>query len=578
MKIVHLVTVIVILFLIVGLDVPSLSAQGPAGWVIDGDTVYIDDDNAYLSATPHTLHRDGWVEFELMSKQWSGYIDVVWGLPLGTGVKVSHPQKWATNVDHPVSEVQVSQQQYSQRFNDILSYQPLGWASGEQPDLGNRNNTYLIKLELGQQGGNITYLNIAFNSYVQHNATSATFTGNYDARQIVTTHSYYDDWTAWNPPPIVTVNYTYAGVDQWHVVQLDAAISEDVTYKVRCWVDIPEKLGGFTVKYVWAIKPRAETIQQAHQNEHLYVLDPWLSGGWQYRKIIPITNSTGAGTNYQVPVTVYKSGTGDSTGVVKLNDHCTNFPLDLTFTDDDGTTELWHWYETNVGSNSTYRAYWINVTDDLGSNRNITIYYGKSGGSSSYMNADLTFLFHDDFPGSSLNTSKWTGDTGSASVASGELTYSSSLAWQSIYGPTMTGASTAMKTMGYLYGSGGFGLTANQPASAYTWHPSSKYILTAATTNSNWTMGSYHIQDILVRYGTNAAFYQDAVQVQASPRTDSMTSGTIKCYVSVYNYYHKLDWILARKYVYPEPVVGTAYSEETAPPSAVGFSWGQIIG
>lgn len=47
--------------------------------IIDGDTVYINNDNVYLSAYPHTLSESGYVYFNLTSKHFSGDIDFCFG-------------------------------------------------------------------------------------------------------------------------------------------------------------------------------------------------------------------------------------------------------------------------------------------------------------------------------------------------------------------------------------------------------------------------------------------------------------------------------------------------------------------
>jgi len=56
--------------------IPSVTTA--SDWIIDGDTVYIDDENAYLSATPHTIIQDTWVTFQLRSKNYEGDVDACW--------------------------------------------------------------------------------------------------------------------------------------------------------------------------------------------------------------------------------------------------------------------------------------------------------------------------------------------------------------------------------------------------------------------------------------------------------------------------------------------------------------------
>jgi len=167
-------------------------------------------------------------------------------------------------------------------------------------------NLYKIDEFTGEPTSSSYFLNIAFNSHIQHSATSATFYGNYDSNEKEYYIEYYDDWAAWDAPPIETVNYTYAGVDRWHIVRLDTAVQAGQTYKVRCWLDIPfTGLETFTTKYVFGGKPQAETIQQAVQSGHAYLLDPWLSGGWDKRVKLTIDNTDIDATLTWFPVLVH---------------------------------------------------------------------------------------------------------------------------------------------------------------------------------------------------------------------------------------------------------------------------------
>jgi hypothetical protein len=118
--------------------------------------------------------------------------------------------------------------------------------------------------------------------------------------------------------------------------------------------------------------------------------------GYTYRKQIILTGYTGAGTNFQVKLSIGNSSGGN----FNLVGHCTSFPNDIIFTDSGGNTQLSYWIEDMTANPITA---WVKVTDDLGSNRNIYIYYGKSAVSQS--NGTNTFIFFDDFSG---DLSKWT--------------------------------------------------------------------------------------------------------------------------------------------------------------------------
>ena len=119
----------------------------------------------------------------------------------------------------------------------------------------------------------------------------------------------------------------------------------------------------------------------------------WLSG-YSYRKKVTISGSSGAGTDYQVKLSIGSSSGGD----FHLEGHCEDFPNDIRFTGDDGTTLLDYWIEDPTQDPITV---WVKVKDNLDNDVDIYVYYGKSGESSA-SDGESTFLFFDDFE-------KWEG-------------------------------------------------------------------------------------------------------------------------------------------------------------------------
>ncbi|MEO5351425.1 MAG: hypothetical protein H7836_17550, partial [Magnetococcus sp. YQC-3] len=51
-------------------------------YIIDGDRVYIDNDNVYISLSPHTLNNSGFIYVQVISKKFSGLVDVAFGFNL----------------------------------------------------------------------------------------------------------------------------------------------------------------------------------------------------------------------------------------------------------------------------------------------------------------------------------------------------------------------------------------------------------------------------------------------------------------------------------------------------------------
>lgn len=143
-------------------------------------------------------------------------------------------------------------------------------------------------------------------------------------------------------------------------------------------------------------------------------------------KVITITGATGAGTNYQIPLLIGESS-GSGTNNFHLNNQATSFPTGKNVSGSlrffGGGSSLSFWVENVTGSSPNRVAkVWVKVSEDLGTNKTISCNY--TGDSSNASNGTNTFLFFDDFDGTSLDTTtNWTVDNSSGfSVASSLLT------------------------------------------------------------------------------------------------------------------------------------------------------------
>jgi hypothetical protein len=138
----------------------------------------------------------------------------------------------------------------------------------------------------------------------------------------------------------------------------------------------------------------------------------WLSG-WTYRKSHVINPASGAGTNYQVKITVhYGSGT-DSGGDVYLNGKCRTDFGDIRFTKSDGETLLDYWMEIKVDGDNA--VFWVEVADDLSyTPQTIYVYYGNPSATTTSSDVD-TFIRVID--GSQPVKGAWPLDEGSGTTA-----------------------------------------------------------------------------------------------------------------------------------------------------------------
>jgi hypothetical protein len=162
------------------------------------------------------------------------------------------------------------------------------------------------------------------------------------------------------------------------------------------------------------------------------VLFPSNLKAWRYRKAFQITEQAGQNlTDYQKLIKI-----GESSGATGCDFHLEGlssiFPSgknqggDLRITDSDKTTLLSFWVENVTGTSPNRIAYvWVKIPS-LSANQTKTLYcYFGNSAATNASNGDNTFLFFDDFEGSSLNPNKWTVDddaTISYSVANSLLT------------------------------------------------------------------------------------------------------------------------------------------------------------
>ena len=117
----------------------------------------------------------------------------------------------------------------------------------------------------------------------------------------------------------------------------------------------------------------------------------------KYKRPIAISNSGSSLTNYQIKITLTSSNFDFS----KTNSN----GEDIRFSDDSNTTTLNYWIEKWDAINQQ-AVLWVKVPSIPSGSSNISVYYGSQT-LQSESNGTNTFLFFDDFTGSSLNSSKW---------------------------------------------------------------------------------------------------------------------------------------------------------------------------
>jgi len=299
--------------------------------------------------------------------------------------------------------------------------------------------------------------------------------------------------------------------------------------------------------------------------------------GWGYRKSHVVVHAAGAGTLYQVKLTVHYGAGSDSGGDVYLNSHSRTDFGDVRFTGSDKATLLDYWIESKVDGD--YATFWVEVAQDLSTvDRTIYIYYGKSDASTTSSMGNTFPTFFDDFLGTSLDATKWDLiNNPTISVSSGEVTITSATAAvRGIRAKVSLGSGYAVRARSKIV------------SGNYAWYVSfSKYNTVndwllffsdtsgnlhsqsrrATGTETDYISGTkdtnYNIFEVrwisasLVKYLKNDASYYNCTVATSIPDTNQPCSN-----FEVYSASMKVDWVVVRKCVDPEPSHGSWGSEE----------------
>jgi hypothetical protein len=213
----------------------------------------------------------------------------------------------------------------------------------------------------------------------------------------------------------------------------------------------------------------------------------WLIG-WQYRKSHTINPTAGAGTGYQIKITVYYGAGTDNGANVYLNGHSRTDFADVRFTASDCISPLSYWLENFVDSN--YAVFWLRINDDLSTNPvTVYMYYGNSSATTTSNGAATFLMFRDivadlqtQFGSAPLTTYSNTQDPGDGFTTSSSIdgAYASPCLWFRYWGgkryQSYTGTSPYIYVQGFVqagnYGTGGIDVRFRADAAPTGWQRS----------------------------------------------------------------------------------------------------------
>ena len=342
-------------------------------WVIDGDTVYIDDSLVYASATPHTVMGSTWVTFDFRSKVFTGDVDFIWGFDV-PNVRPMGVEIWR-NYTHYYTDVHVVEKYGSIVLENVTEYTNLGIENytSYAVTLGNENNTYLFNVSYDPEGNGTIQTGVyAFSSY-DVDGNNYTLYGYYNASESYVYTIDFFDWNTWDAE-FETLSFDYGGMNTWYLLS-GVNIVMGVDYKIRARIQTPFSINGSSGKYWWAFKPSSETLSESIANSHLYALDPWWNSSWDYYKQITIDSIDQAPstlTNFPILVNFTDAD---------LASHANADGGDIAFVLTDNSTQLNHEIEKYVSATGELIA-WVNVTSlPHDSDLQILMYYNNSGAS-----------------------------------------------------------------------------------------------------------------------------------------------------------------------------------------------------
>lgn len=298
-------------------------------------------------------------------------------------------------------------------------------------------------------------------------------------------------------------------------------------------------------------------------------------GAWDYRKEITVNNTGAELINYQLKFTINRDTGSDSGFTVYVDDKCEEDYDDIRFTTGENTL-CDYWIESSSSSTATV---WVEVPTIAAGDTTMYLYYHNSG-ASAVSNGDNTFPFFDDFPGTSLNTTKWDNLTGSGVSISNSIVKAtaSSNAEYGIQSKNNLGTNIAIRARVYPHD---YGNTSKIDRLTFRLGQPGNYCIafysfvdvTYCKKYAHNLGGTLSATDILG--GSSAWFIQEAKLGSSSAKYTVNNANEVvystnyygdsgKCALTAYasGAVIEMDWILVRKYTATEPTVSAWGSEE----------------
>lgn len=330
------------------------SISAPNSYDIIGNSVVFDNNKLFLNVTPHTLFSSGNVEFELISKIYSGNVNAIWGFDTSQ----------ATPIKAEFYNPKEIQKEYSYICpTEFFNYSVADKYAWCFENITLDNETYFLEL-------------IFEHDFLRGNLASKTIYWN---------ESYVQEWQDISSK-FKSFNYQFDGKNKWFYLD-NININANQIYKIRAYIKIPVKLGKSEGKYDFAIYPSSygTNILQAHNDGKLFLGDPWWNSSYLRKTQINFTEQSGNNlTDYSVLISIpYYSDMNSDFSDLRFLDESETYELDwagVNTTSVANTTEgflpvnIDGWIKMSIpelGTNSTW-MYYENPLATSTSNENTT--------------------------------------------------------------------------------------------------------------------------------------------------------------------------------------------------------------
>ena len=310
----------------------------------------------------------------------------------------------------------------------------------------------------------------------------------------------------------------------------------------------------------------------------------WYDAAWSYRRPVTLSPATSV-ADYQVLVTLTTAVMGNPYTGVNADGS------DIRFTGPDGATLQDYWIESwdNTGTSKI----WVEV--QTSGTTAIFMYYGNAAAGST-SDGDATFVFFDDFPGTTLDGTKWGSWAATVSVAGSVVTITNTGAWGGIasineYSLPYRFVARAQKTTEYGIGQVGmekwyvttgddtmniFDVWGGTRPQAYI---TSKYDDTDEWDEvGTWELNTWYHYEIAGK-SDEVKYYRDGILENTETNVNAIPAGTMFLLLSseAVNDQLIVDYCFIGKYVSPEPTTGVGSQELPDTTSWIGLSWDETL-